>query len=500
MTTPSTTRRAGATAPLPVAVIGAGPVGLAAAAHLIDRGLTPLLFEAGASVGHSVRAWGHVRMFSPWQYNVDRAAAGLLAASGWVHPDPDALPTGRELVDRYLEPLSMLPQIRPHLHLGTRVLAVGRDQLDKVRSAGRAAQPFVLHVEDARGERGVFQAQAVIDASGTWQSPNPLGAGGIPVPGEAENADCITYGIPDVLHAERARYAGRRVLVVGGGHSAANALLDLAQLRQEEPATEIVWAIRRKGPERTYGGEEADALAARGHLGARLHRLVDRGGVRLVSSFSVTHVGCRRDDLLVSGYQDGAYVTLNVDQVIVATGFRPDLSFLREVRLSLDPALESASALAPLIDPNLHSCGTVRPHGERELRQPDASFYIAGMKSYGRAPTFLLATGYEQVRSIAAALVGDREAADRVELNLPETGVCSTDFATLEAGAALGLESTGDGAACCGVPSPAPAVATVGAEGSSCCARPAPALAQPVGAGASACCTPAPEPRRACCG
>lgn len=486
---------------LPVAVIGAGPVGLAAAAHLIRRGFTPLVFEAGASVGASIRAWGHVRMFSPWRYDIDAVAGEMLAASGWSFPDPEALPTGRDLVERYLEPLAALPQIRPHLHLSTRVLAVGRDRLDKVRSAGREAQPFVLHVENAAGERRAFHAQAVIDASGTWQSPNPMGAGGIAAAGEAGHADRIAYGIPDVLGIRRARYAGRRVLVVGGGHSAANALLDLARLRDEVPGTRVLWAIRRRGPERTYGGEDADALPARSALGRRLHRLVDRGVVELVPAFSVAEVRGREADLLVGGYRDGVPATLAVDEVIVATGFRPDLSFLREVRLSLDPALESAAALAPLIDPNLHGCGTVRPHGERELRQPEPGLYIAGMKSYGRAPTFLLATGYEQVRSVAAALAGDREAADRVELDLPETGVCSTDFTAGETGAAIGL--TGGSAdkpadsACCGpARPPAEEACCSGAEDGAelpCCDHAAPDQeAEPL--------LLETAPRSACCG
>jgi hypothetical protein len=140
-----------------------------------------------------------------------------------------------------------------------------------------------------------------------------------------------------------------------------------------------------------------------------------------------------------------------IDEIISNTGSRPDFSFLREVRLSIDPSLESVSAIADLIDPNIHSCGTVRPHGERELRHPDKDFYIAGSKSYGRAPTFLMATGYEQVRSIVAAIDGDMEAALNVELDLPETGVCSVDLGD---SACCGIESKPKQevkkAACCG--------------------------------------------------
>ena len=115
------------------------------------------------------------------------------------------------------------------------------------------------------------------------------------------------------------------------------------------------------------------------------------------------------------------------DSVLFA-GFRPDLDMLREIRLELDDVVEAPKRLAPLIDPNVHTCGTVEPHGFAELRQPEDGFFLAGMKSYGRAPTFLLATGYEQVRSIAAWLAGDTAAAANVQLELPATGVCSTSL------------------------------------------------------------------------
>ena len=122
--------------------------------------------------------------------------------------------------------------------------------------------------------------------------------------------------------------------------------------------------------------------------------------------------------------RDGSH-RIAADEVIAATGFRPDLTLLGELRLDLDDRVEAARALAPLIDPNVHSCGSVPPHGVDELAHPDAGVYMVGMKSYGRAPTFLLRTGYEQVRSVVAALAGDWEAARQVELELPETGVCN---------------------------------------------------------------------------
>jgi hypothetical protein len=428
------------TSQLPVAVIGAGPVGLAAAAHLTVRGIEPVIFEAGDRVGATVREWGHVRVFSPWSYNVDPVAADLLDAHGWSAPAPGGYPTGDDIATSYLEPLAAVPGIAESLHLGARVVSVTRYGVDKLKDAGRDETPFQLVVEE-QGEERRYLARAVIDASGTWTRPNPLGAGGVPAVGERRNADRITYGIPDVLGTARARYAGRRVLVVGSGHSAFNAILDLVALRESEPATEIVWAIRGGAPDRSYGGGGDDQLPARGALGASIRALVADGSVELAAGFHTRSIASEGGRLVIG---DGDR-TLITDEVIAATGFRPDLDLLRELRLDLDDRVEASRALAPLIDPNLHSCGSVPPHGVDELAHPDAGVYVVGMKSYGRAPTFLLRTGYEQVRSIVAALAGDWESARNVELVLPETGVCSAKRSTDEATVT---------AACCGSGSP----------------------------------------------
>ncbi|MFC7608231.1 NAD(P)-binding domain-containing protein [Teichococcus aestuarii] len=395
------------TSSLPVAIIGAGPVGLAAAAQLLARGIEPLLLEAGPAVGHAVRAWGHVRMFSPWAFNTDAAARALLAAEGWTAPEPGHYPTGAELVADYLAPLAATAALRGRIRTGAKVAGVARRDLGRLHDvAGREATPFVLHVETCCGTEAL-EARAVIDCSGTWNAPNPAGSHGLPAPGEAAQAGRIAYGIPDILGAERMAYAGRTTLVVGAGHSAMNAVLDLAELAGEAPGTRILWAFRRPLGAVSFGGGARDGLARRGALGARAQALVESGAVTALAPFLIDCIAERDGALAVTGRQAAGSVTVGADRMIVAAGFRPDLSFLREVRLALDPAVEATPALAPLIDPNLHSCGTVRPHGEAELRQPEAGFYIAGMKSYGRAPTFLLATGHEQVRSIAAFLAGD---------------------------------------------------------------------------------------------
>jgi cation diffusion facilitator CzcD-associated flavoprotein CzcO len=218
---------------LPVAIIGAGPVGLAAAAHLVRRGQAFVVLEAGPAVAGSVRQWGHVRMFTPWRYCVDTAARELLESSAWTHPAMEAIPTGTELVRDYLEPLAALPAMAGHIRLNSRVAAVTRKACDKVRTQGREELPFALRIEAPDGSSSTIEAGAVIDASGTWATPNPAGADGLPAIGEDRAGDRVSYGIPDVLNVARAKHAGRINTVVGGGHSALNTLIDLAALREQ---------------------------------------------------------------------------------------------------------------------------------------------------------------------------------------------------------------------------------------------------------------------------
>ncbi|MBA4862401.1 NAD(P)-binding domain-containing protein [Streptomyces sp. PSKA54] len=429
---------------LPVVVIGAGPVGLAAAAHLVGRGLEPLVLEAGPSAGTAVRDWSHVRLFSPWAEVVDPAAEKLLAPTGWVKPDGATYPSGGDWASLYLQPLADV--LGDRVRYGAEVSGVSRAGRDRVVDAGREEQPFTVHVAHADGTEERITARAVIDASGTWTAPSPAGGDGLPALGEKAAAGRIAYRVPDLDDpAVRARYAGRRTAVIGSGASAFTALAYLAELAKEEPGTHAVWILRRGISGSTFGGGEADELPARGALGLRARAAVEDGYASAVTGFRTAAVEMDGDRLVLVG-EDERRIDA-VDEVIVLTGFRPDTSILSELRLNLDERLEAPVALAPLIDPNVHSCGTVYPHGAKELSHPEKDVYVVGMKSYGRAPTFLAMTGYEQVRSVAAALAGDQEAAERVELTLPETGVCG--------GAGLfdepeGTEQSGGG--CCAAP------------------------------------------------
>ena len=413
---------------LPIAIIGAGPVGLAAAAHLIVRNLPFLLFEAGATVASNILSWRHIRVFSPWRYNIDKAARQLLSNTDWQSPDDEALPTGEELYNEYFKPLAELPSLKSNIILGAKVLSIGRKNVDKMKTWGRESLPYVVQVL-RENEIEQYYVKGVIDASGTWNSPNPIGSGGVYALGEVENHEKIFYGIPDILQQHEMRYKNKSVLVVGSGHSAINAILELDKLKEKYPATEIHWVVRKNNISDVYGGQENDALAARGALGIKIEELIVNDRVSVYTSFQIQQLIRQENKLTIVGFQGDQRSALpGIDEIISNTGSRPDFSFIREVRLDIDPSLESVAEIAELIDPNIHSCGTVRPHGEKELRQPDKDFYIVGSKSYGRAPTFLMATGYEQVRSIVAALAGDMEAARNVELDLPETGVCSVDL------------------------------------------------------------------------
>jgi thioredoxin reductase len=429
-----TVRRSPRLDSLPVAIIGAGPIGLAAAANLVERGIYFVVYESGPVAASSVDSWRHIRLFSGWRELVDPAARRLLADTDWTEPAPSVAPYAGDLIDDYLAPLAALDTIASRTRTGVTVLSVTREGMDRTRSAGRDTTPFTLRLREENGAVSEVAARAVIDASGTYAQPNSLNSNGLEPLGFANVADRISHALPDVLGRERSRFAGKRVAVVGAGHSAANTLINLAKLAREEDGTTVTWIIRNASAARVSASED-DELPGRASLGDRVNRLVKNGGIDVIDSFEIVRLDSTESGVVLVGSRHGALEQIEVDVVVNATGFRPNLDMLREIRLDLDEVVEAPKRLAPLIDPNVHSCGTVEPHGFAELQQPETNFFIAGMKSYGRAPTFLLATGYEQVRSIVAWLDNDIAAASKVELVLPETGVCSTDAS--------------DGSSCC---------------------------------------------------
>ncbi|MDG4766846.1 flavoprotein [Solwaraspora sp. WMMD406] len=399
---------------LPVAVIGAGPVGLAAAARLVELGAVPLVLEAGTTAGTTIRNWQHVRLFSAWHRNVDPVAARLLDAGGWRTPAPGDRPTGAELIEDYLLPLARSPQLAPWIRYGCQVIGIGRLGLDRTRGAGRATTPFVLRLADGTEHL----ARAVIDTTGTWDTPNRLGGDGLPAIGEPAAADRLDFSLPDVLGTDRDAHAGRHTVVVGAGHSAANTLLALVELARRHPGTRVTWAVRRAGTDPVLPRGVGDVLPARAAAGTDLPRFIAAGLITLARGF-VTHrvetVGDRRpahdprvrpahDPQVRLVARDGR--TIDADRVVVATGFRAEHRIAAELRLDLDPVLGTSRGLATLIDPErprLPWSGPP-PHGVAELSHPEPDYFVAGVKSYGRASAFLLATGYRQVEAITLHL------------------------------------------------------------------------------------------------
>jgi DNA-binding transcriptional ArsR family regulator len=412
---------------LPVAVIGAGPIGLAAAAHLLERGFAPIVFEAGATIASHLESFRHVQLFSPWRYNIDPAARRLLEATSWQSPPLDELPTAGTVVDRYLAPLADLAPVASALRLSHRVLDISRDGFDKVKSRGRDDAAFVIRARTPDGVRE-FRARAVIDASGTWGTPNPLGANGLPAIGEAEHADRIAYGMPDILGRDRARYAGKRVLVAGAGHSpratcwrSPSSRRGAADAPRMDDSQQPLRAHIRRGRGRRPRGTRRPRPApeaARGERPPRGDRRVPHG------------VDPPRDGQLVV---EGRGWTAR-------RGASKDRRDRRRDRRPARPApCRGAAPQARSVDREHRATGAAHRSERAQLRHRAAArpsrarpsrgaLLRRGREELRARAEFPAGTGHEQVRSVAAALAGDLAAADDVQLELPRTGVCSTQF------------------------------------------------------------------------
>ncbi len=393
-----------------LAIVGAGPIGLEAALTALDAGFDAHVFERGEPGAH-VLAWGHVRMFTPWRMNIGPAARAHLLRAGWTPPPGDECPTGNEYVERFLQPLARLPEIKDRVHAHAQVVHISRSGLlkgDGPGSAARRERPFRLLVRDAGGRESFLHAFAVVDASGVYGQPNWAGDGGIPARSELYLAPQLAYHIEDVRGLARERYAGRRVLVVGAGASAATTVAALARLAEEAPGTEAVWVMRRPVSE-LYPPLPDDPLSERHALYARARAMA------LGESPAVTPVGGARVEGIEFNSATHRYrVTLmlgeqarveEVDRIVVNTGFGPDDSLYRELQVHECYASRGVMKLsAALLGAGAGDCLTTPAFGADVLANPEPDFFILGHKSYGRSPNFLLETGFGQVRDVVAAL------------------------------------------------------------------------------------------------
>ena len=409
-----------------LAIIGAGPIGLEAAVRGQQSGWNITLLEQG-SIGNHVAAWGHVRLFSP--FGINASAWGREALAGKLLPADDALLTGREFVDQYLQPLARLPLMDGRIRERTRVVTISREAFwksDLIGQPSRSESPFRLLVEDDQGREEIIQADVVFDCSGTFSQHNWLGAGGIPSPGERASADRIDYQIPDICGSDRDRFAGKTTLVAGSGYSAATSVVALARLAEASPGIRCLWATRtdRTPP---IPPIENDQLAGRAELTQAANRLATSAGdatspVQWIRTVGIEEICRTADDRLnvrVRGRStttattgDRAAVvdrenveTLTVDRIIAQVGYRPDRSLYEELQIHECYASQGPIKLAAaLLGETSGDCLSQSAPGADTLRNPEPGFFILGAKSYGRDSRFLIRIGLEQIDAAFALL------------------------------------------------------------------------------------------------
>ncbi len=367
-----------------VAIVGAGPIGLEAAARLLADGHDVSVYEAGEP-GAAVRTWAHIRMFTPWSMSTTARGRALVGTPEL--DDPTRFPFGQELVDRYLAPLARhLP-----IHAHHRVIGVSRTTLKKAAPLGarRASDAFRLMIEGPRGEMDVV-ADAVIDCTGVFGDRVPTGAGGLPALGERN------LGPGRLLHAPAhvEHLGGKRVLVIGDGASACTALVSLQAL---DPAPAITWLGRAEaGP--AFVSPAEDPLPDRRalYLAARAAKDEVRHLVGVVIQAYVE--GPNGVEVRLSSGE-----TLIVDHIVACCGFRPDLNLTRELQVHHCYASEAPMKLAAALQPD-GDCLTPKASGADLLVNPEPRFFVLGNKSYGRRGDFLLADGFRQVEEVASLL------------------------------------------------------------------------------------------------
>jgi len=397
-----------------IAILGAGPVGLEALLYAHTLGLPATVFERGR-IGEYLRRWGHVRLFSPFGMNVTPLGRQAILADNPKHafPDDSDCITGKEHRKAYLEPLANLEALRPSIRTGIEVLHVARRGClkdDDPGDARRARQPFRLIVRDSENRQRVEDADIVLDCTGTYGRHRWLGDGGIPALGEVAAEQHLAYGLEDVLGDRRSHYAGRNVLVVGTGYSAATTVCNLATLAKEYPETWVFWLARGTGTQlikRVAG----DPLRERDQLAMRANNLATRpeGNVQFANQATietVEHLGHERGFRL-SGRVAGKAATWTADRVIANVGYTPDTDLYRELQIhecyaSLGP-MKLAAAIA---GQRGGDCLKQTSQGADILRNPEPNFFILGAKSYGRNSHFLLRIGFEQVREVFTLITG----------------------------------------------------------------------------------------------
>jgi len=397
-----------------IAVLGAGPIGLEAALYARSLQLPVTIYER-SRVGEYVRHWGHVRMFSPFGMNTSPLGRAAIQTEHphREFPAENTYFTGREHLTAYLEPLAQARPLQGCMRTETQVLAVGRNGFLKENDPGdpkRGRQPFRLLLRDAKNREQIEEADVVLDCTGTYGQHRWVGAGGIPAVGERAAEPHIAYGLEDVLGERRGFYAGKNILVVGAGYSAATTVCNLATLAEQQPDTWVIWLARRAGTQ-PLPRIANDPLKERDRLAVRANTLATRGegNVEFHNQSvleAVEHLGADKG-FRVTARCAGKPRTWEVDRVIANIGYTPDSNLYRELQVhecyaSLGP-MNLAAALSKL---GAADCLSIPSQGANTLRNPEPNFYILGAKSYGRNSNFLIRTGLDQIREVFTLLTG----------------------------------------------------------------------------------------------
>jgi thioredoxin reductase len=379
-------------------VIGAGPMGIEAALGAIERGFEVTVLEKGRP-GDSLRHWGSTRFFSPFAMNVSDRVRRLLAPTTFAD---DALLTGPELADQVLEPLIHRAPLEGRVKIGHRVISVGRARMGRMelpRHPLRAERPFRVLVEHRGGEE-VIEAEHVLDASGVYDQPLAFGPGGLLARGERAHWRRVVRRL-GALEARLGSMADKRVLLIGHGHSAANAILLLEDLARRHPRTSITWAVRSAN-KRPAIEVASDPLPERRQIVGRANALAEEppSFLRVERRAHVESIEAEGEALRVRFTQDrgGSF-----DEVIALCGYRPDLSFLSELALDISPISEGAAGIHRALA-NVTDCLSAPKLTSKDLDSGEVGFHLVGSKSYGRMPTFLLKTGLSHLETILGQL------------------------------------------------------------------------------------------------
>ena len=399
-----------------IAIIGAGPIGLEATLYARYLGYPVTLFEKGDTAAH-VREWEHVPMFSPFGMNSSSLGISAIQAQNPSHvmPEADRTHTGKEWIDQYLEPLAKSDLVRPCLRAKNRVLAVGRDTAHQTPTDSREDAPFRILVSDETETQRIEHADIVIDTSGSWGHPNPMGMGNIYAVGESPDLreqlpdkTKLQRGIPDLAKLEISK--GARFAIIGSGFSAATNVLQLKTLQEHSPDIRGVWLTRGRGAATgPLAVLENDALPQRDALARDANAVAnDSSWLEWKPEVEVTEIQCLEECFQLTLSNDEQ---IEVEYLIGNTGSTGDFEMLSGLQIHRCYVSGGPMAWAASMADASSDCLQQTSPGPEAIKTTEPNCFIIGSKAYGNDPRFLFATGLQQIRDVFK-VIAERDTLD----------------------------------------------------------------------------------------